>query len=281
MPEEHAFVNIPAASLELEYGSKAADDFAEARAEMLPFVPDKCHRLLDVGRGSGTFGASLKQTRQTEVWGVQIPPDSKATVERWRNHFIQAGYGDPYMIMPQAFGDTNPYSFGMDAAAGSPPHESGFHTPEIRRPLGRRIRRGLKMKNAGVLDQILSYDTMMHRAMKNCPSGFRLLPGVCPPWDNHARRRNGGTQIFDGASPPKYGKWLRAACEYSLQKTTVDERIVFINAWNEWAEGAHLEPDLHFGDAYLAETARTVCALADPASRRLTLQGAFSVVDAQ
>jgi lipopolysaccharide biosynthesis protein len=215
------------------------------------------------------------------IYRPGILPDSKATVERWRNHFVQAGYGDPYMVMPQAFGDTNPYLFGMDAAAGFPPHESGFHTPELRRPLGPRIRRRLKMRNAGVLDQILSYDTMMLRAVKNCPSGFPLLPGVCPSWDNHARRRNGGAQIFDGASPPKYGKWLRAACEYSLQKTTVDERIVFINAWNEWAEGAHLEPDLHFGYAYLAETARTLCALAEPASSELTLQGALSVVDAQ
>ena len=43
-------MNRTGATIELEYGSKAGDYFAEARAEMLPFVPDNCHRLLDVGK---------------------------------------------------------------------------------------------------------------------------------------------------------------------------------------------------------------------------------------
>jgi SAM-dependent methyltransferase len=63
-------VNKPSAS-ELDYTAKSADYFAEARPEMLSFVPANCRRLLDVGCGTGTFGASLKQSRQIEVWGVE------------------------------------------------------------------------------------------------------------------------------------------------------------------------------------------------------------------
>jgi len=57
---------------QLDYETKAGEYFAEARPEMLPFVPANCRRLLDVGCGAGGFGASLKQTRQIEVWGVEL-----------------------------------------------------------------------------------------------------------------------------------------------------------------------------------------------------------------
>lgn len=195
------------------------------------------------------------------VYRPGILPDAKGTVERWRNHFCKAGFGDPYMIMPRAFGDTDPYLFGMDATAGFPPHMCGFDIPEYRLLLAARVRRRLKMKDRGFFGLIRSYDAMMHREMENRHSDFPMFPGVCPSWDNTARRPIEGAEVFEGASPQKYGKWLRAACQYSLQKHAEDERIVFINAWNEWAEGAHLEPDLHFGHAYLAETARAVCAV--------------------
>jgi len=57
---------------EPDYASKSAEYFTEARPEMLCFVPSNCRRLLDVGCGTGTFGASLKkQNPQIEVWGVE------------------------------------------------------------------------------------------------------------------------------------------------------------------------------------------------------------------
>jgi hypothetical protein len=90
--------------------------------------------------------------------------------------------------------------------------------------------------------------------------GYRVFPAVCPGWDNEARRPGRGTTLF-GSTPQKYGLWLDNACRKALQASDPDERIVFVNAWNEWAEGAHLEPDRHYGYAYLRETARVVARL--------------------
>ncbi len=74
----------------------------------------------------------------------------------------------------------------------------------------------------------------------------------------------GGGLSISGSSPRLYGIWLEHACRMALEAPNHDERIVFINAWNEWAEGAHLEPDLHYGYTYLRETARVVEQLVRP-----------------
>ena len=55
-------------------------------------------------------------------------------------------------------------------------------------------------------------------------------------------------------NPQLYGKWLENAISFVEQMRKENERIVFLNAWNEWGEGAYLEPDRRFGYAYLEET---------------------------
>jgi lipopolysaccharide biosynthesis protein len=176
-------------------------------------------------------------------------PDTALTIKRWRSYFAKTGVADPYIVMPQAFDNNDPRKYGFDAAAGFPPHNGGWRLPDIKSSL-----RPFKPWSR---ETVVQYDALMNNAVLNNPEEFTLLPGVCPSWDNSPRREDGGT-CFLGASPKKYGSWLEKACRAVLRNTNKDERIVFINAWNEWAEGAHLEPDIHYGYAYLAETSRVL-----------------------
>jgi lipopolysaccharide biosynthesis protein len=190
------------------------------------------------------------------LYKPSLLPDAAATVRRWRMHCNHAGLGDPYIIMPQMYDDGDPRAYGMDAAAGFPPHRVGWSEPRI------------EPENIQWLDPdyqgvVFSYDTMISAALSNRPKEFRLFPGVCPSWDNDARRP-GRSSVFHGATPKKYGQWLAGACDHALQAQREDERIVFINAWNEWAEGAYLEPDRHYGYAFLAETAHVLRSLRLP-----------------
>ena len=74
-----------------------------------------------------------------------------------------------------------------------------------------------------------------------------------PSWDNTARRQD-VSHVFVNATPERYEYWLRRMVEQTRRLQFGDERIVFINAWNEWAEGNHLEPDGRFGHQYLMAT---------------------------
>jgi glycosyltransferase involved in cell wall biosynthesis len=89
-------------------------------------------------------------------------------------------------------------------------------------------------------------------------SPYTLFRGVCPSWDNTARRKNKGT-VFLHSSPLLYQRWLANAIRDTVQhRSNQDERLIFVNAWNEWAEGAHLEPDERYGYAYLQATRNAI-----------------------
>jgi lipopolysaccharide biosynthesis protein len=190
-------------------------------------------------------------------------PDARATADRLRSHFTRAGYGNPYLVMPETANSSDVLQFGMDAAAGFPPHRCGF---ESRRPIQAYLAR---LAHPGYRGSVKSYDVMMrnalsylHDSVPDRAPASPFFPGVCPGWDSHARRTNGGV-VFYGSTPEKYGRWLKEACEYTIRQNPPEERIVFVNAWNEWAEGAHLEPDRYFGYAFLAETGRVLSRLAN------------------
>ena len=70
-------------------------------------------------------------------------------------------------------------------------------------------------------------------------------------WDNSARRRVQGATIFVGSTPELYKDWLMESIRRSK---SLGDDLVFINAWNEWAEGNHLEPCHRWGRSYLEAT---------------------------
>ena len=214
-----------------------ADDVAFAEA-LAPIVRDPRYIRID--------GRPL-----VAIYRPDLLPSPKATVQRWRAVFAALRLGDPYIAMCHAFEATDPRKYGMDAAIGFPLHVVGV-TPEITAS-ARRLDPNFK-------GRIRSYQAMADKACALPLAPYAFFHGVCPGWDNEARQPARGV-CYAGASPKAYGAWLSWAARRALAERTGEARIVFVNAWNEWAEGAHLEPDRHFGYAYLAETARVLAAL--------------------
>ena len=107
-------------------------------------------------------------------------PDARATVERWRALFLKRGFPNPYIIMPQSRGIDDPRAFAMDAAAGFPPRRVAS---------GKRdLRHRVQLLDPAFIGRVVSYDDVVATAIANRPNDFRLFPGVCPHWDNEARR---------------------------------------------------------------------------------------------
>jgi len=173
-------------------------------------------------------------------------PEPRATVARWRRAARQQGLPDLHLVGGLTHGLKDLRPLGLDAAVEFPPHgdepSKNAYAAEGIEP--------------GFTGEIADYRAVVGRRLALAPPPFRLYRTAMAGWDNTARR---GRQapVFHCASPVAYERWLRALVT-AARREAPEHRLVFVNAWNEWAEGAHLEPDQRFGTGYLEATRRAL-----------------------
>ncbi|MCK1368311.1 glycoside hydrolase family 99-like domain-containing protein [Bradyrhizobium sp. 62] len=199
------------------------------------------------------------------IYRPRLIPDTAAVIARWRTIFKTKFNEDPIIIMSQSFDDYDPGPNGMDGAIEFPPHKLTKHVPLVN-------------SDAKILDdtyagQIYSYDDVAKYSLEEPRPNFPLIKTIVPSWDNDARRQGSGL-VIQGSTPQKYEAWLSQLVEQAQKHTFFGEPFVCVNAWNEWCEGAYLEPDLHFGLAYLNATARATTGLSrDLSAPKILLVG--------
>jgi hypothetical protein len=178
------------------------------------------------------------------VYRVDVLPDAAATADRWRAFCAAEGFGEIFLVAAQTFGISDPRPYGFDAAVEFPPH----------RPTVPPINYMLSTLNPGYRGFVYSYEDLAAASASAALPDYPLFKTVVPGWDNTPRRGREGN-IFAFSSPAAYSHWLKTICNQTIRRWPADQRIVFVNAWNEWAEGAHLEPDGRYGYAYLQASA--------------------------
>jgi glycosyltransferase involved in cell wall biosynthesis len=181
------------------------------------------------------------------IYRPQLIPEAASTILRWR-HMFQAQFGEhPIIIMAQSFGDTDPAAFGLDGAIEFPPHKLTQHlkpaNPEF------------ELLDQEFSGKVYHYEQVVETSLNEATPSYPLIKTAVPSWDNDARRQGHGL-VITGSTPQKYEAWITELIQRSKRQPFFGEPVICINAWNEWCEGAYLEPDLHFGSAYLNATAR-------------------------
>jgi hypothetical protein len=102
---------------------------------------------------------------------------------------------------------------------------------------------------------VFDYASMYENLVQLNELGLKMYPSVVPGWDNSPRRKLKPSLILHESTPKKYGEWLEKVINDFVPYSN-EENFIFINAWNEWAEGNHLEPCMKWGRSYLEETQR-------------------------
>jgi len=188
------------------------------------------------------------------VYRAEALPDPVRTVALWRSEAKKAGFKDLYLACVEGFlKDKDPGEMGFDAAVEFAPDwrilkRSFFPAPwHGFSALWQKFLFALK-KNI-----IVDYQEMVTYMLRKHEVSYKRFRCVAPSFDNSPRRARGAA-IFTGSEPKQYQKWLEAVIHRTVEKFEREEKIVFINAWNEWGEGCHLEPDVRYGRAWLEAT---------------------------
>jgi GT2 family glycosyltransferase len=177
------------------------------------------------------------------IYRTDLFPGFGKTAQRWREECQCIGIGDVYLAMVESFkfagSSVSPSEYGCDASVEFPAH----YAPSIGQPEG-------PILNPDYEGTVARYDDVaLHFATREHP-GFTRFRTAMPGWDNTARNQDKGFCLTE-ATPGSFQAWLETAIAETKRDLHGDERLVFINAWNEWAEGAYLEPDRRYGHAYL------------------------------
>lgn len=177
------------------------------------------------------------------IYRAELFPNLAKTIEKWKQKCKENGINNLHISLVQSFGLTDPTIYGGDSAVEFPPH--GIITGEITKDVP-----GLVKEFGG---SIFDYRDVVSRYVNKRPNYYKEFRGVMLSWDNTARR-GANSNVFNYASPEEFGKWLTGIIDYTTNYNDEDYKYVFINAWNEWAEGTHLEPDEKYGTKYLQVT---------------------------
>lgn len=180
------------------------------------------------------------------VYKLAQLPDPAATVAHWRTRCHEEGLAAPLIIqvdVGEAMGALvdGAQRSAIDGSLTFAPHNLSFTLSEV----------ASAPKDPRFKGNMMSYRGMVEAAIEDVlpAQDDSHFPGVMVTFDNTARRQ-WTPDLFTGSNPYTFRRWL-AACADSVQHRDADKRLVFVNAWNEWAEAAVLEPTEQFGRTYL------------------------------
>ena len=177
---------------------------------------------------------------------LDLLPDPKETTDIWRQEAEDAGMGELYIAAIRNFRLEAPQIYGLDAMIQFSPNWRKIH--------GIKDIDDFEITNPYFKGGLIDYLSVAKQDLKEIKTrNYPLFPMVTTSWDNTPRRQDQPFIIYN-SSPEWYGITLQLVLNELEKHFKLGEKIVFINAWNEWAEGAHLEPDLKYGHAFLEAT---------------------------
>lgn len=180
------------------------------------------------------------------IYRTTLIPDMPRTIDLWRDELAKHGLPPPYLIAVESHDVTGEWAVasGFDAVCEFPPHKC---------PESTRIDSSMLRQNKSFMGPLFDYEKVVQAFVERPKAAYTRHRCVTLGWDNTPRKGKDGLVMMN-FSLKAYHRWLSAMREEAQTTMIGDQRFLFVNAWNEWAEGTYLEPDRLYGHAYLEAT---------------------------
>jgi hypothetical protein len=195
-------------------------------------------------------------------------PEPRRTTEIWRREVERAGFNGLFLVRVSSYSEEaiDPRELGFDCALDFQPEKRALEVARIiRQKWWHRERLGTR-EPMFQENSFFDYAAFAENALNGWTGTYPRIPCVCPGWDNSPRRLTGALIVLN-STPRLYERWLSDVVKRQKaiakdprmnRQEIAPQSLVFINAWNEWAEGNHLEPCQKWGRAYLEATRRAL-----------------------
>lgn len=192
-------------------------------------------------------------------------PSTRSFIAHWRELAAKSGYPGLFFVAishrwgPGVDPYRDPILDSFDAVTPLVPSDylRSIALATRRTDLSRRLKElnfgarlnGLKTSDRWRRPTRIQYADIVKHALNDLPPGDRFLPSVLPGWDNTPRSGYRGV-VFEGETPELFKQYLQKAAD-RVAGYPKERQVVFLKAWNEWAEGNYVEPDSFHGHAFL------------------------------
>lgn len=224
----------------------------DAKDDPLKFIKDVAHYLND-SRYIQENGRPI-----LTVYRVDLLEDPKRYAKIWRDYFRKEYGKELCLIGCTNFRNFTPEEVGFDALMDMTPTNSS--NPEIKKWV---TDKKFLTDKVELLDKnwdgvVLDYRYIAKEEVRHLPDNINNYMTISPSWCNESRRKGVNGFTFYKSSPEIYSNWLDKILDFEIKVKKNKSPLVFINAWNEWAEAAMLEPSVHLGHNTLLRTAEVL-----------------------
>lgn len=176
------------------------------------------------------------------IYNANQIPDIRNVIKTWRKIGLNK-VGELHLLAVVFALSEDTKMAGFDGFIEFPPHSIYQYSMPT-------INSNVQFINSGCQSIVYDYQQIVREKKYLKKNLDKYYKGIFMAWDNSARKPNAAT-IYHNYSVAAFKEWLKDLSVLTKDRRASGDRFVFINAWNEWAEGTYLEPDRHYGYANL------------------------------